>query len=41
LISPDHRRIAEELSRQIDYVELTTHPKFTETFVQEILFGNM
>jgi uncharacterized 2Fe-2S/4Fe-4S cluster protein (DUF4445 family) len=39
LVSPEQRRLAERLARQIDYVELTTHPKFTETFVREILFG--
>ena len=38
LLAPERRRMAEELARQIDYVELTTHPKFTETFVREILF---
>jgi len=39
LISPESRLLAESLARQIDYVELTIHPKFTETFVREILFG--
>jgi len=38
LVSPEHRRMAEDLARQIDYVELTTHPKFTETFIREIMF---
>jgi uncharacterized 2Fe-2S/4Fe-4S cluster protein (DUF4445 family) len=41
LISPDQRRSTEELARRIEYVELTTHPKFTETFIREILFGEM
>lgn len=41
LLSPERRRTAEELARQINYVELTTHPKFTETFVSQILFKNL
>jgi uncharacterized 2Fe-2S/4Fe-4S cluster protein (DUF4445 family) len=38
LVSLERRRMAEAISHQINYVELTTHPKFTETFVREILF---
>jgi uncharacterized 2Fe-2S/4Fe-4S cluster protein (DUF4445 family) len=41
LLTPERRRMAEELARQIDYVELTTHPKFTEIFVREILFNEL
>jgi uncharacterized 2Fe-2S/4Fe-4S cluster protein (DUF4445 family) len=40
LLSTERRRVAEDIARQIEYVELTTHPKFTETFVREILFGD-
>ena len=40
LVSGESRRAAEELARKIDYVELTTHPRFTETFVREILFDD-
>lgn len=38
LVSLQSRQQAEVLARQIDYVELTTHPKFVETFVREIMF---
>jgi uncharacterized 2Fe-2S/4Fe-4S cluster protein (DUF4445 family) len=41
LVDPETRQKAEQLARQIDYVELTTHPKFTETFVHEIMFEDI
>ena len=40
LLAQECRRMAENIARQIDYVELTTHPQFTETFVREILFAD-
>ena len=38
LVSLHRRHLAEEVARGVHYVELTSHPKFTETFVREILF---
>jgi uncharacterized 2Fe-2S/4Fe-4S cluster protein (DUF4445 family) len=39
LAFPKHRRLAERLARQVNYVELTTHPKFTDMFIQQIMFS--
>jgi uncharacterized 2Fe-2S/4Fe-4S cluster protein (DUF4445 family) len=39
LLSLACRQHAEDVARQVNYVELTTHPRFTETFVKNILFG--
>lgn len=34
LLSVPQRRLAEEIARRVEYVELTTHPRFTPEFVQ-------
>lgn len=39
LLSIERRAVAEKVAREVDYIELTTHSKFTETYVQQILFG--
>jgi uncharacterized 2Fe-2S/4Fe-4S cluster protein (DUF4445 family) len=38
LISGDQRRTAERIARQIEYVELTNHPAFSERFQTELCF---
>jgi uncharacterized 2Fe-2S/4Fe-4S cluster protein (DUF4445 family) len=39
LLSAQRRQAAESVVQRVRYVELTTHPKFTETFVKHILFS--
>jgi uncharacterized 2Fe-2S/4Fe-4S cluster protein (DUF4445 family) len=39
LVSAAQRRAASQIARQIEYIELTTHPTFAEEFVQAISFG--
>jgi len=39
LVSRERRRMAEQVTNGVRYVELTAHQKFTETFVREILFS--
>jgi uncharacterized 2Fe-2S/4Fe-4S cluster protein (DUF4445 family) len=38
LVAPSRRQFAEDVAGRVNYIELTTHPKFTETFVKNILF---
>jgi uncharacterized 2Fe-2S/4Fe-4S cluster protein (DUF4445 family) len=38
LLSRQRRQDASHLAERIEYIELTTHPKFTETFVKAIMF---
>jgi uncharacterized 2Fe-2S/4Fe-4S cluster protein (DUF4445 family) len=38
LVSVQRRRLAAELVRRVEYIELTVHPRFTDTFVQFIMF---
>ena len=38
LLSRQRRKMAIDMAKQIEYVELTTHPKFTDLFVKSILF---
>jgi uncharacterized 2Fe-2S/4Fe-4S cluster protein (DUF4445 family) len=38
LISSERRRLAAEYARDIEYIELTTHPSFTEEFVRALVF---
>ncbi len=38
LLSRQRRQDATILAERIEYIELTTHPKFTETFVKAIMF---
>jgi uncharacterized 2Fe-2S/4Fe-4S cluster protein (DUF4445 family) len=38
LISGDQRRTAEQIARQIEYVELANHPAFSEQFLTELCF---
>ena len=38
LISGDQRRTAEQIARQIEYVELANHPAFAERFLTELSF---
>ena len=39
LVSAAQRRAASQIARQIEYIELTTHPTFAEEFVQALTFG--
>ena len=39
LVSAAQRRATSQIARQIEYIELTTHPTFAEEFVQAISFG--
>lgn len=39
LVSSDRRKDAERLASKIEYIELTTHPKFTDKFVRAIMFN--
>lgn len=41
LISGDQRRTAEQIARQIEYVELSNHPAFSEQFLTELCFQPM
>jgi uncharacterized 2Fe-2S/4Fe-4S cluster protein (DUF4445 family) len=38
LISADRRRVADEIPERIEYIELTTHPNFTKTFMKGMFF---
>lgn len=38
LLSVDRRKTADDLARRIDYVELTTHPHFTDEYIKAIMF---
>jgi uncharacterized 2Fe-2S/4Fe-4S cluster protein (DUF4445 family) len=38
LISKDRRKTADELAKRMDYVELTTHPRFTDEYIRAIMF---
>jgi uncharacterized 2Fe-2S/4Fe-4S cluster protein (DUF4445 family) len=38
LISAERRRIAVDLARRIEYIELTVHPEFTDEFMREMYF---
>ena len=38
LVSMDRRKTADQLARRIHYVELTTHPRFTEEYIRAIMF---
>lgn len=39
LISRQHRAIAADLLRRVEYIELTVHPGFTDIYVDALLFG--
>jgi uncharacterized 2Fe-2S/4Fe-4S cluster protein (DUF4445 family) len=39
LISAERRQIAAEIARRVEPIELTTHPDFTERFMEAIPFG--
>jgi len=39
LVSAAQRRAASQIARQIEYIELTTHPTFAEEFVNSLTFG--
>jgi uncharacterized 2Fe-2S/4Fe-4S cluster protein (DUF4445 family) len=38
LISAEQRRRAAEIARQVEYIELTTHPAFSNAFVKALVF---
>jgi uncharacterized 2Fe-2S/4Fe-4S cluster protein (DUF4445 family) len=38
LISGSQRRLGESLAKQIEYVELATHPHFQDKFAQSLFF---
>jgi uncharacterized 2Fe-2S/4Fe-4S cluster protein (DUF4445 family) len=38
LVLTERRRMAEDIALRVNYVELTTHPKFTETFIKQLMF---
>ena len=38
LLSARHRRTAAERAQRLDYVELTNHPRFTDVFMDALLF---
>ncbi len=39
LLSRARRRLADRVRRQMAYIELSTHPAFTETFMRAVLLG--
>ncbi len=41
LVSLDRRKTADELAKRINYVELTTHPRFTEEYIKAIMFDHL
>jgi uncharacterized 2Fe-2S/4Fe-4S cluster protein (DUF4445 family) len=38
LLSGQQRRMAEEIAQRVEYIELTSHPAFTEWFAKELHF---
>jgi uncharacterized 2Fe-2S/4Fe-4S cluster protein (DUF4445 family) len=40
LISMDRRKTADSLAKRMEYVELTTHPRFTDEYIHAIMFEN-
>jgi uncharacterized 2Fe-2S/4Fe-4S cluster protein (DUF4445 family) len=38
LISVDRRKAADMLAKRINYIELTTHPRFTDEYIKAIMF---
>jgi uncharacterized 2Fe-2S/4Fe-4S cluster protein (DUF4445 family) len=41
LVSLDRRKTADELVKRINYIELTTHSRFTDEYIKAIMFDNV